>query len=151
MYELFQDYQTKGDENAWKDGNGGSTSNIDKSESGLFDDYSSYVADDNSTSGGIVLELDHYLEEKVCSPELDLDILAWWKTSGVSHRGAGSTIFVCDSVGSTIGNLWFYSAVHYICFCSCKFPTVSPHHSRLHPNTLEALMCAQSWLLNEIR
>ncbi|CAI9272384.1 unnamed protein product [Lactuca saligna] len=28
---------------------------------------------------------------------------------------------------------------------------VSPHHSRLHPKTLEALMCAQSWLLNEIR
>ncbi|CAH1437337.1 unnamed protein product [Lactuca virosa] len=28
---------------------------------------------------------------------------------------------------------------------------VSPHRSRLHPKTLEALMCAQSWLLNEIR
>ncbi|KAJ0457893.1 putative HAT dimerization domain, ribonuclease H-like superfamily [Helianthus annuus] len=28
---------------------------------------------------------------------------------------------------------------------------VSPHRSRLHPSTLEALMCAQSWLLNEIR
>ena len=23
---------------------------------------------------------------------------------------------------------------------------VSPHRNRLHPNTLEALMCAQSWL-----
>ncbi|KAE8719871.1 hypothetical protein F3Y22_tig00109925pilonHSYRG00091 [Hibiscus syriacus] len=28
---------------------------------------------------------------------------------------------------------------------------VSPHRSRLHPKTLEALMCAQSWLINEIR
>ncbi|GKC12919.1 zinc finger BED domain-containing protein RICESLEEPER 2-like protein [Tanacetum coccineum] len=28
---------------------------------------------------------------------------------------------------------------------------ISPHHSRLHPKTMEALMCAQSWLLNEIR
>ena len=28
---------------------------------------------------------------------------------------------------------------------------ISPHRSRLHPKTLEALMCAQSWLLNEIR
>ncbi|XP_022036670.1 uncharacterized protein LOC110939209 [Helianthus annuus] len=28
---------------------------------------------------------------------------------------------------------------------------VSPHRSRLRPSTMEALMCAQSWLLNEIR
>ncbi|CAI9293866.1 unnamed protein product [Lactuca saligna] len=28
---------------------------------------------------------------------------------------------------------------------------VCPHRNRLHPKTLEALMCAQSWLLNEIR
>ena len=26
---------------------------------------------------------------------------------------------------------------------------VSKHRSRLHPNTLEALMCAQSWLWKE--
>ena len=26
---------------------------------------------------------------------------------------------------------------------------VSPHRSKLHPNTLEALMCAQNWLLVE--
>ena len=26
---------------------------------------------------------------------------------------------------------------------------VSKHHSRLHPDTLEALMCAQSWLWKE--
>lgn len=28
---------------------------------------------------------------------------------------------------------------------------ISPHRSRLHPKTLEDLMCAQIWLLNEIR
>ncbi|KAH0657821.1 hypothetical protein KY289_026569 [Solanum tuberosum] len=27
---------------------------------------------------------------------------------------------------------------------------VSPHRSRLHPTTLEALMCACTWLWNEI-
>ena len=27
---------------------------------------------------------------------------------------------------------------------------VSKHRSRLHPDTLEALMCAQSWLWKEI-
>uniref|UniRef100_A0A2N9IFR7 HAT C-terminal dimerisation domain-containing protein n=1 Tax=Fagus sylvatica TaxID=28930 RepID=A0A2N9IFR7_FAGSY len=28
---------------------------------------------------------------------------------------------------------------------------LSPHHSRLHPRTLEALMCAQSWLWSELK
>ncbi|GKB82782.1 putative reverse transcriptase domain-containing protein, partial [Tanacetum coccineum] len=28
---------------------------------------------------------------------------------------------------------------------------ITPHHSRLKPNTLEALMCSQSWLVNEIQ
>ena len=28
---------------------------------------------------------------------------------------------------------------------------VSPHYSKLHPNTLEALMCAQNWLLAKKR
>ncbi|KAI3465809.1 hypothetical protein Pfo_022472 [Paulownia fortunei] len=28
---------------------------------------------------------------------------------------------------------------------------VSPHHSRLHPTTLEALMCAHRWLWNEVK
>lgn len=27
---------------------------------------------------------------------------------------------------------------------------ISPHRSRLHPTTLEALMCAPTWLWNEI-
>ncbi|GJU01665.1 zinc finger BED domain-containing protein RICESLEEPER 2-like protein [Tanacetum coccineum] len=28
---------------------------------------------------------------------------------------------------------------------------ITPHHNRLKPNTLEALMCSQSWLVNEIQ
>ena len=28
---------------------------------------------------------------------------------------------------------------------------INAHRSRLHPNTLEALMCSQSWLRSEIK
>ena len=31
------------------------------------------------------MELDNYLEEKVCSSNIDLDILAWWKTNGMKY------------------------------------------------------------------
>ncbi|XP_021971194.2 zinc finger BED domain-containing protein RICESLEEPER 2-like [Helianthus annuus] len=141
-YELFEDYKRKGYENARNHGYDGSTSNKDKSESGLFDDYSLFVAEEN-TSGGIILELDHYLQEKVCPPDIELDILAWWKTNGLKYPilqkiardvlAIPITTVSLESSFSTSGRL------------------VSPHRSRLHPSTLEALMCAQSWLLNEIR
>ncbi|KAK1411320.1 hypothetical protein QVD17_37868 [Tagetes erecta] len=142
IYELFEDYKTNTYENAKSQEHGGSTSNNDKSESGLFDDYSSFVAKKN-TSEGIILELEHYLEEKVCSPNIDLDILAWWKTNGMKYPllqriardvlAIPITTVASDSSFSTSGRL------------------VSPHCSRLHQKTIEALMCAQSWLLNEIR
>ncbi|KAJ0491919.1 putative transcription factor/ chromatin remodeling BED-type(Zn) family [Helianthus annuus] len=142
IYELFEDYKTTGYENVRNHESSRPTSNNDKSQSGLFDDYSSYVAEEN-TSGGILLELDHYLEEKVCPPDMDLDILAWWKTNGLKYPmlqriardvlAIPITTVASESSFSTSGRL------------------VSPHRSRLHPSTLEALMCAQSWLLNEIR
>ena len=28
---------------------------------------------------------------------------------------------------------------------------MSPHHNRLHPKMIEALMCAQSWLWSEVK
>ncbi|KAK1421801.1 hypothetical protein QVD17_24433 [Tagetes erecta] len=142
MYELFEDYKTKGYENVRNQDHSRPTSNNNTSESGLFDDYSSYVAEEN-TSGGLILELDHYLEEKVCSPNMDLDILAWWKTNGLKYPilqkiardilAIPITTVASESSFSTSGRL------------------ISPHRSRLHLSTVEALMCAQSWLLNEIK
>ncbi|KAK1431809.1 hypothetical protein QVD17_08493 [Tagetes erecta] len=83
MYELFEAYKTKGYENVRNQDHSRPTSNNNTSESGLFDDYSSYVAKEYTS--GIKLELDHYLEEKVCSPNMDLDILAWRKTNGLMY------------------------------------------------------------------
>ncbi|MFS7947322.1 putative ribonuclease H-like superfamily, hAT-like transposase, RNase-H [Helianthus anomalus] len=54
IYELFEDYKRKGYENARNHDYDGSNSNKDKSESGLFDDYSLFVAEEN-TSGMIFL------------------------------------------------------------------------------------------------
>ncbi|KAL6313908.1 hypothetical protein AAG906_010327 [Vitis piasezkii] len=64
-------------------------------------------------------ELDYYLEESILPRNSNFDVLSWWKTNGIKYR-------LCDD-------------------CS----VVSKHRSRLHPDTLEALMCAQSWLWKE--
>ncbi|KAJ0564427.1 putative HAT dimerization domain, ribonuclease H-like superfamily, hAT-like transposase, RNase-H [Helianthus annuus] len=72
IYELFEDYKTTGYENVRNHESSRPTSNNDKSHSGLFDDYLSYVAKENTS-------------EKVCAPDMDLDILAWWKTNGLKY------------------------------------------------------------------
>nr|KAJ0211862.1 hypothetical protein LSAT_V11C400212290 [Lactuca sativa] len=107
----------------------------------LLSDIASITRDDDESGG--MSELDNYLKEKLLPKDMELDLLAWWKTNGIKYptlqRIAKDILAIpvstvaSESAFSTSGRL------------------VSPHRSRLHPKTLEALMCAQSWLLNEIR
>ncbi|KAI3745848.1 hypothetical protein L6452_08259 [Arctium lappa] len=108
-------------------------------ESGISDRV---LASENDDSVDMA-ELDNYLKEKLMPKDVDLDLLLWWKTNGGKYptlqRMAKDILAIpvstvaSESAFSTSGRL------------------ISPHRSRLHPKTLEALMCAQSWLLNEIR
>ncbi|KAK9280991.1 hypothetical protein L1049_003882 [Liquidambar formosana] len=68
----------------------------------------------------------------------DFDILSWWKSNGLKYPTLQAiakdilaipvSTVASESTFSTSGRL------------------VSPHRSRLHPKTLEALTCAQNWL-----
>ncbi|KAL6334393.1 hypothetical protein AAG906_014971 [Vitis piasezkii] len=69
-------------------------------------------------------ELDYYLEEHVLPRISDFDVLSWWKTNDI-YTIPVSTV-ASESTFNTGGRM------------------VSKYRSRLHPNTLEALMCAQS-------
>lgn len=92
---------------------------------------------------GITSELDHYLEEKVWQTNTEFDILSWWKTNGFKYPRLQK--IARDILAIPISTVASESAF------STSGRLVSPHRSRLHPKTLEALMCAQSWLLTEIR
>ena len=91
----------------------------------------------------VTTELENYYRENLLPTEMELDLLSWWKTNGFKYptleRIAKDILAIpvstvaSESAFSTSGRL------------------ISPHRSRLRPKTLEALMCAQSWLLNEIR
>ncbi|KAH1202763.1 Zinc finger BED domain-containing protein RICESLEEPER 3 [Glycine max] len=82
-------------------------------------------------------ELDHYLED-VLPRAVDFDILMWWKFNGVKYPTLQAiakdilailvSIVASESAFSTGGQV------------------LSPHRSRLQWTTLEALMCARSWL-----
>ena len=73
----------------------------------------------------------------------DFDVLSWWKTNGIKYPTL--QMIVRD----------IYVILISIVASKSTFSTsgkmVSKHRSRLHPNTLEALMCAQSWLGNEMK
>ena len=82
------------------------------------------------------MEFDHFIDEGVLKRNEDFDILGWWKSNDIKYptlqRIAKDilvihvTIVASESVFSTSGRL------------------LSPHRSRLHPKTIEAMMCAQN-------
>ncbi|KAL6330000.1 hypothetical protein AAG906_039915 [Vitis piasezkii] len=76
-------------------------------------------------------ELDYYLEESILPRNSNFDVLSWWKTNGIKYSTLQMIVRDIYSAFSTDGRV------------------VSKHCSRLHPDTLEALMCAQSWLWKE--
>ncbi|GJY89029.1 zinc finger BED domain-containing protein RICESLEEPER 2-like protein [Tanacetum coccineum] len=78
---LFKEYDQASMENARNQVPGvGSTSHIDDSDGGFFSGYSKFIEEDDTsdiTSEEDTTELDHYLKERICSPNVKLDILEW--------------------------------------------------------------------------
>nr|KAJ0213807.1 hypothetical protein LSAT_V11C400206580 [Lactuca sativa] len=107
----------------------------------LLSDIASITRDDDESRG--MSDLDNYLKEKLLPKDMELDMLALWKTNGIKYprlqRIAKDILAI--PVSTVASESTFNTSRRLVC----------PHHSRLHPKTLEALMCAQSWLLNEIR
>ena len=89
------------------------------------------------------LEFDYYIDDRVLLRTENFDILIWWKSNGIKYPTLQKivrdilaipvTTVASESTFSTSGRL------------------LSPHRSRLHPKTIKALMCAQSWLWIEIK
>lgn len=83
-------------------------------------------------------ELDHYLDEDVWTKTEGFDVLSWWKLNAPKYPTLASMARDFLAVpASTVASESAFSSSGRL---------VSPHRSRLHPTTIEALMCAQSWL-----
>ncbi|KAH9731344.1 hypothetical protein KPL70_009944 [Citrus sinensis] len=83
-------------------------------------------------------ELDSYLDEKVISRMEDFNILSWWKTN--ANRYPTLARIARDILAIPITTVASESAFN------TSGRVVSSYHNKLHPSTLEALMCCQSWL-----
>ena len=87
-------------------------------------------------------KLDYYLEESILLRTSNFDVLSWWKTNGIKYPTLQMIVWdIYTILISTIASESTFSI---------GGRKVSKHRSKLHPNTLEALMCAQSWLWKEI-
>ena len=72
----------------------------------------------------------------------DFDILAWWKANSSKYPSL-------QTIATYILFIPIFTVVSKAAFStSSRF--ISPHRSRLHPKTLEALMCIQNWLWVEM-
>ncbi|KAL6329143.1 hypothetical protein AAG906_011596 [Vitis piasezkii] len=132
-YNLFFGYQSKSEMGQQTSSYGASlVSNLFELNYDEQDPLSKFNLFVHSTNGEghAKSELDYYLEEPVLPRISDFDVLSWWKTNGIKYAISVST--VVESAFNMGGGM------------------VSKHRSRLHPNTFEALMCAQSWLGNEM-
>ncbi|XP_075665725.1 zinc finger BED domain-containing protein RICESLEEPER 2-like [Castanea sativa] len=88
------------------------------------------------------MEFDHFIDEGVFKRRENFDILAWWKSNGLKYptlQRIANDILVIPV--TTIASESAFSTSERL---------FSPHHSRLHPNTIEAMTCAQNWLWSEI-
>ena len=114
--------------------------------SGAMSSFDFFVNNNSSTSkkhGSARMEFNHFIDEGVLKRIEDFDILAWWKSYSLMYPtlqriardilSIPVTIIASESAFSTSGRL------------------LRPHHSRLHPKTIEAMMCAQNWLWSEIK
>ena len=86
-------------------------------------------------------KIDYYLEEAVLPRTHNFDILVWWKTNGIKYP-------ILQRVARDI--LAIHTVVSEFVF-SIGGKYVSPHHNRLHPKILKALICSQDWLWTKMR
>ncbi|KAF7821910.1 zinc finger BED domain-containing protein RICESLEEPER 2-like [Senna tora] len=96
---------------------------------------------ESACSTNVKSELDYYLEETVllsAENQDKYDILAYWKMIGAKYPTLQK--IARDFLAIPISTVASESAF------STGGRVLSPHRSRLNPNTVEALMCSQDWL-----
>ena len=80
------------------------------------------------------MEFDHFIDEGVLKRNEEFDILAWWKNNGLKYH-------ILQKIAKDILVILVITIASNFVFSTCG-RLLSPHHSRLHPKTMEAMMCA---------
>lgn len=136
-YSLLREYHER--RVASKEGIGDSNSNGSIGTSENASQYDLFIiTKKRKRVDYIKSELDHYLDEDVLPKIEGFDVLNWWKANAPKYPTLQlmARDFLVVPASSVASESAFSSSGRL----------VSPHRNRLHPKTIEALMCAQSWL-----
>ena len=104
--------------------------------------FDQFLSSTPSATTQMKTELDYYLDEPVIPRADNFDILRWWNVNASKYP-----ILHCiarDILAIPVSTVASKSAF------STGGIFVSPHRSRLHAKTIEALMCTQDWLWTEL-
>lgn len=106
--------------------------------------FAKHVNAKKSVTTSYKSELDRYLEEPVLpDSNEEFDILNWWKTNGLKYPIM--QMIARDFLAIPISTVASESSF------STGGRILTPHRSRLRPDTLEALMCVQDWLWTDVK
>ncbi|XP_022843207.1 zinc finger BED domain-containing protein DAYSLEEPER-like [Olea europaea var. sylvestris] len=106
---------------------------------------SSSQSESSTTSGkhSRMAGFDTFVSLSVTADHVDgFDLLTWWKANSIKYPTLQKV--ARDLLAIPVSTVASESAFS----TSGRF--VSPHRNRLHPKTLEALMCARDWLWSDI-
>lgn len=150
-YELFHEYEEK----FKRTERSASASTISSQSSGSYGSnasfssrvnlkvhYNQWLASQGMSGASHKTELDYFLEKPIMPQMDDFDVLSWWKTNTKYPILQGMARDILAIPVSTVASESTFST-------SGRF--VSPHRNRLHPKTLEALMCCRDWLWATMR
>ena len=87
-------------------------------------------------------EIDQYLESRTLPEKNDFNILAWWK---IDQTYPTLRKIAKDILAIPVSSVASESAF------STGGRVVSAHRSRLHSQTVEALMCLQNWMVDDVK
>ncbi|XP_028071412.1 zinc finger BED domain-containing protein DAYSLEEPER-like isoform X2 [Camellia sinensis] len=136
-YDLLQEYQRK--LSLGTDANVESSTSSNFGDSEIVSDYDLFISRKRRKKvNNVTSKLDHYLEEDVVTRTPNFDVLTWLKSNASKYPTLQA--IARDFLAIPVSTVASESAF------STSGRLVSPYRSRLHPDTLEALMCAQSWL-----
>ncbi|XP_075636651.1 zinc finger BED domain-containing protein RICESLEEPER 2-like [Castanea sativa] len=109
--------------------------------SGAISSFDLFVNNSSSSSKkhrSARMKFDHFIDEGVLKRSEDFDILAWWKSNGLKYH-------ILQRIARDILVILITTVASESAF-STSGRLLNSHHSRLHPKTRKAMMCAQNWL-----
>ncbi|CAN1773715.1 Putative AC transposase, partial [Linum perenne] len=105
-------------------------------------EFDIYASDEHGVHNGKE-EFDTYISDGLIPRSGEFDILAWWKSNGSKYPTL--TLIARDILAVPVSTV-----VSEAAFSTCG-RLLSPCRSRLEEETIEALMCSQNWLRNQIK